>query len=424
MKKKNAEFLKLKKIFLFFIFIAAMLIFISKEVRIFISKPLRTENLMITNAINLLEFKLEISKEIQEKFDIIYSKYSENHDSKEYNDFLKYLNKNNRWEKTKLLYNKKTYNILVKLHGKTPTHHVENGYYSLGIKVLDDEKINGVSRFNLIVYWRIRYNADIVKYFAEKTGVHFKENKLINLNINDKANKLYYFEFRTNTEYFKNIKKNNFIALKYKSDHSLVYSEGDLKNLERNLKKAINKTNHSDSLKNMIWLNYISLNSAVYKKDVETVLSYFDINYLAKVQAFRYLFADDGHGFSNENLLIAFNTHNKKFYPFIHRDNSPYTLQNLPEIDGKFNGSDIIGISGPLFTVFSKSTLLASKTKSLLTKILKSESVNSLEIDSIIKVHNSYYYSSNIKQNLGLQTPQSSSIIIEKLNKSLINSID
>lgn len=408
----------IKKVFLFLILTAIILTIISEDVRIYISKPLRTENLKTINALNLIEFKLQISNEIQENFDFIYSKYSENHQSKKYYDFIKLLNEKNKWKKAKLKFNNKTYNISIKLHGKTPTGHVENGHYSLGIKVHEKEKIFGVSRFNLIVYRRIRHNGDIVKYLANKTSIYSKENLLVNLKINDKPEKLYYFEFRTNSEYFKSTNKKNFIALKYKNDKSLIYIEGDIKAQEENLRKAIKKTNYNDSLKRIIYSNYKTLNRAIYEKDLETVLSYFDINYIAKIQAFRYLSADDGHGFSNENLLVVFDISNLKFYPLVHRDNTPYLPHKIPEFDGSYSGSDITGISGPLFNVFSKSTLLAKKTKSCLTKLLQSESVNSLAIDSIIRAHNSYYYSSNFKQIFGLQRKESSSIAIEKLNKS------
>ena len=141
----------------------------------------------------------------------------------------------------------------------------------------------------------------------------------------------------------------------------------------------------------------MNLNKAIYEGNTEKTLSYFDIKYLAKVQAFRYLFGDNGHGFGEENLLVAFNTSNLKFYPFVHRDNSQYTSLSMPEIDGQFSGFEISGIAGPLFSVISKSELLAEETKRYLTKILSSGVINEYSIDSIAKTHDSYCFQAHSK---------------------------
>lgn len=389
------------------------LLFFSKEFRIFITQPLRVENLKIVNSLNISEMKLQIPKQVQEKFDLIYSKYRNK-------NFVKYLNKNNQWENAKLEYLNKTYNILVKLHGKTPSQHFENEYYSLGVKMLDNDKINGVSRFNLIVYWRIRYKSGLIKYLAKKTNLYYKENILTKIKINDKREKLYYFEFRTNKEYFKKINKNNLISLKGKNDHSLIYCVGDIESYKLRLKKAIKKIDVNDSTKNIIYNEYLALSKAIYEKDLKKVLTHFDVDYLSRVQAFRYLYADNGHGFYGGNLLMAFNTSNLKFYPIVHRDNS--TKFKTKEIKGLYNGSDLIGNPGTLFNTLSKSNVLAEKTKNYLTKLLSSRSINEYSMDSIIKNHNKYYYSSNFKQSFNWESPSPSRIHMLNLISRLTTS--
>tara|TARA_B110001452_G_scaffold141895_1_gene118001 strand:- start:592 stop:1008 length:417 start_codon:yes stop_codon:yes gene_type:complete len=129
---------------LLFLSTLALLLF-SKEFRIYITQPLRVENLKIVNSLNISEMKLHIPKQVQEKFDLIYSKYPngssvEQYKPNQYKSFVKYLNENNQWENAKLEYLDKTYNILVKIHGKTPSQHLENDHYSLGIKVIDKKK--------------------------------------------------------------------------------------------------------------------------------------------------------------------------------------------------------------------------------------------------------------------------------------------
>tara|TARA_B110001452_G_scaffold217309_1_gene188813 strand:- start:1574 stop:2830 length:1257 start_codon:yes stop_codon:yes gene_type:complete len=408
-------------LFLILLFVIILVGF--KEFRIYILKPIRVEKAGIIKSLNTPYIKLHIPKLTQNKFDLIYSKYPygssiEQYKTEQYEDFVKYLNENNQWEKAKLEYLDKTYNILVKIHGKTPSQHVENKHYSLGVKVLDNKKINGVSRFNLIVYWRIRYNSDIIKYLSEKLDIYFKGNILTKVQVNNKPLKLYFFEFRADKDYFS---KTNLIALKYKSDHSLIYTGGDLAPWDKKLKKSIKKMNLNDSLKELIYEKYSSLNKAIFDGDTKKTLSYFDIDYLAKIQAFRYLFGDNGHGFADDNLLAAFNTRNHKFYPFVHRDNSPHNFSGPPKIDGKFSGSDIIGIASPLFRTISESKLLAEKTKNYLTKILKSNIIKISDIDSIIQTHNSYYYSSDLKQILNFQPDHQSTINIRKLISNFKN---
>ena len=118
-------------------------------------------------------------------------------------------------------------------------------------------------------------------------------------------------------------------------------------------------------------------------------------------------------------LKWVFNTSNLKFYPFVHRDNSQYNSLTMPEIDGQFNGFEILGIAGPLFSVISKSDLLAEETKKYLTKILTSDFINEYSIDSIVKTHNSYYYSSAFRTHLNLYHKNQIQLNIEKLKATL-----
>ena len=299
---------------------------------------------------------------------------------------------------------------------------MEGDHYSLGVKVLDGKKINGVTRFNLIVYWRIRYNFDLVKYLANALDIFCQNEELLIVNINERSPKLYYFEYRVNQEFFEKIDKSNFVILKLRSDHSLVYNGGDLDEWDAKLEKALEKSNLNDSVKALVYERYSSLNQAIYEKDVETTLKHFDIDYLSKIQAFRYLFSDSGHGFGRENLLVAFDYSTLTFYPFVHRDNgSPFPL-NTSVINDQFDGTTL-GLEEfdlPLFTVLSQSDLLAQKTKEYLIDILQNKKVSSITLDSIIKEHNSYYYSSLLKQTIGMQQKHPASSTIVALEKYLL----
>ena len=248
-------------------------------------------------------------------------------------------------------------------------------------------------------------------------NLNFKETFLTKVKINNKREKLYYFEFRTNKEYFKKINKNDLITLRYKNDKSVIYCVGDIDSYEARLKKAIKKIDANDSIKSIIYGEYLSLGKAIFKKDFKTVLTHFDVDYLSRVQAFRYLYADNGHGFYGWNLLMAFNTSNQKFYPILHRDVS--TVFKTQEINGQYNGSDLIGNPGTLFNTLSKSNVLAEKTKNYLTNFLSKSNINEYSIDSVIKHHNTYYYSSKFKQFIYGNSPHPSTIHVLNLISSL-----
>ena len=395
---------------------------LSKNFRIYLTAPLRVEMLSNAHLKVLPSLQLDIPPALQQKFDKIYSKYTEDFWGEDYRIFLKYLNENNQWEKAKLTHQNETYDVLIKLHGKSPTQHVEGNHYSLGVKVLNNKKINGVSRFNLIVYWRIRYNYDVIEYLAKSMEIYQKTSDLTSVQINDRQPKLYYFEYRINQEYFDKIAQPNLIALKHKSDHSVIFTGGNIVEWNEKLRTAIAKIELDDSLKKIIYEKYATLNKAIYEQDEKTVLSFFDLDYLAKIQAFRYLYADNGHGFGVDNFLAAFNTDNSKFYPFVHRDNSAYTL-DISAIKDRFDGKNIgTEYEKPLFDIFANSDILAKKTKAYLVEILEKKQVTAHAIDSIVAQHNSYYYSSFIKQKMGKQELHSATANIKNISETLLYS--
>lgn len=396
----------------------------SKDFRIYVSSPLRTEIKSKLKKQNIPIIEIQIPEAVIEKHDKIYNfykiylKYSDgNLQSEEYLDFVNELNSRNGWEEAKLTYLGKPYEVEIKLHGRTPVQHIERNHYSLGVKMLNGEKIKGVSRFNLIVYWRIRYVQDIITYLAQALEIYYQEDELMAVLINKRSPKLYFFEYRINDDYFKKTKKENLVVFKFRNDHSLVYTAGDIETLDENLKIAIEKSNVDESQHASLYDRYSRLNNAIYHQNLEMILSNFDLNYLARIQAFRYLYGDDGHGFGINNLLVALDTTNFKFYPIVHRDNASRLLK-IDEIKGQMNGLNLASMS-PLFETLAESDILASKTKTYLSEYLLKGSISSFIVDSIVYEHDTYYYSSRIKQLLGLSYKHPCSINIESIKLQL-----
>lgn len=402
-----------RKILIVILSIILLSFYFLKDLQVSISSVFRTEIFQNAHQNRKEKLSLRIPENVIKKFDEIYELYTDDFYSEKYVDFVRFLNSNNSWEEAELLFNGKIYRVKIKLQGKSPSQHIENNHYSFGVKILGGKKIKEVSRFNLIVYWRIRYKYDVIKFIAEKLGVYYQEDELFSVSINERDPKLYFFEYRVNAEFLRIRKLEKLIVLKEKSDHSLIYTGGDIESWNKKLRKAINKTAANDAVKKVLFEKYSSLNNAIYKQDVELTLSFFDIDYLAKIQVFRYIYADNGHGFKPNNLLVAFDTSNSKFYPFVHRDNSNIRLFRN-QLGNSFNG-DIPGIVTPLFQTLSKSELLAVKTEELLYNLLNEDSFSSTDIDSIVDYHQTLYYSSIIKERLAFSSRHSSSLNIEML---------
>jgi hypothetical protein len=402
-------------LFLFAIVIVSLLLL--KKNLTTLSSPFRIEINSKVENLAIPEIKLIISKELIGKFNSIYTHYSEDFNSFKYQKFVEIIKQRNNWEDAELEFEGKRYKVKIKLHGKTPTQHVERDFYSLGIKLNNGDKIKSVSRFNLIVYWRIRHKYDTIKYLAESNDILFQKDELMKVYINDKEAKLYYFEYRTDDEFFNESNKGNYFILKKKKNNNLIYSEGNISSLNIKVKKMLSKQIKKDSLIQIVYLQYESLNNALYNNDVKKVLSHFEINYLAKIQAFRYIYSDNGHGFLSNNLLLALNLEDLKFYPVLHRDHSDKTLDDKT-LSGSFNGQDL-GLDSHFLSLLEKSEQLEKRTKEGVINYLSINENLESNLDSIFYFHQNLYYSSYMKTILGLEGKVSASLNVKMLKEKL-----
>lgn len=263
-----------RKILIVILSIILLSFYFLKDLQVSISSVFRTEIFQNAHQNRKEKLSLRIPENVIKKFDEIYELYTDDFYSEKYVDFVRFLNSNNSWEEAELLFNGKIYRVKIKLQGKSPSQHIENNHYSFGVKILGGKKIKEVSRFNLIVYWRIRYKYDVIKFIAEKLGVYYQEDELFSVSINERDPKLYFFEYRVNAEFLRIRKLEKLIVLKEKSDHSLIYTGGDIESWNKKLRKAINKTAANDAVKKVLFEKYSSLNNAIYKQDVELTLSF------------------------------------------------------------------------------------------------------------------------------------------------------
>lgn len=90
---------------------------------------------------------------------------------------------------------------MIKIDGRSPVKQYFEGNYSLGLKVLNDEKINGCTQFNLIIYNRIKDKAEVLYKLANSFNLIHQKSELFLINVNQEKPYLCLFEQRFNNEF-------------------------------------------------------------------------------------------------------------------------------------------------------------------------------------------------------------------------------
>ena len=374
----------------------------------FISTPLRIENFdKIKKNEELLYLKLLFSKDDVIHFEKIYSKYKFINEGPEYQSFLKDYLLLNKWRKSKVEYKGEVYDIKVKSMGRTPTFHKERKFISLNIKVLKG-KIEGVSRFNLIVYWRIKRRHDVIGKLSNFLALKSQKGKLALVNVEGLGEKLFWFEYRLKQDYLRKEIGENLISLDCVNDNSLIYTNDGTKNitlLNSQVENELAKLNLSNELQSQISRDYEKFNQAIMNQNTNIVNNYLDIEYIFRLQAFRYIYGDDSHGFNTGNLLVSYDTIKRKFFPITHRDCISRKLNTKIDLFSQMHNNLDREMYSKLLEVSFLSDSIRKKFNLYLKKFIvnNSEKINNMVESS--KHYDNFYYSTSIKTKIGLQEP-------------------
>ena len=244
-----------------------------------------------------------------------------------------YLNKEeNSWRDVKLKYQENLYDAKIKLHGDL-SNHWANALKSYNVKIEDNESINGLKKFSLIIFEDRTLSPKIANILAEEFGLFDSRNDFVVLRMNGVPQGLYYlvekldntfFEYnncssceiiRTRDSKFKDhprekISDNpnldswepygiNYFRSQHVTPFDYEISHIDLEKSELDLKKIINSVN--------------GLFQAVEEDDVSMLVNYFDIDQITSFEAQRMLL---GLGqIMGDNLKLVYKATNSKFYP-------------------------------------------------------------------------------------------------------------
>ena len=393
-----------KKLFILLIIVLVVcsLLLFNRNIFISVTSIFRTEIQSKVKSLDLEEINLILSDDLIAHFKDLYKDYRlEDNHSLNYKKFLIYYNKHNLWKDAQLIYKKKTYQIKIKSHGKSPSNHKERDYISLSIKLLNNEKIKGVERFNLIVYWRIKeFDYEYYSYVAKKMDLLVQKDELVLININNEKNyKLYYFEFRPDRNYLSSLKPNDLIALKRGTNKSLLYFEGDIYPLQLLLSNELKSEKYSylsQNEKDTIYHIFNSLNTDLYNKNYSIIHKYFDLDYISRFLAMKTI-SGTADGFEMCNLICPLSLSKQKFYPMIHRAclfSEMDKLNNFEKNDKHYR----------LINMLILNDSIRLKKYQVLYDLISNTDMNllSLNLDNISSYHENLYYSSFIKRKLNL----------------------
>lgn len=385
------------------LFCFGLIILLKSPIRRNLTKPLRKpiKSQLLEN--NIEQFKLLIHPTTKKYFDDIYEFYPRNlshtHDSAEfyskYRIFKTKLEEKNKWKKANLFYNNKKYKVKIKIHGRSPMNHYDEGFYSIKVKLTDNKMINNCDRFSFIIYRRINDNSEKIKKLSKSFNLITQEDHLVFLTINDELGNLYYFEKKFDTHFFNKINRKNLISLSKDGIPSLIYTSGNFNVWDSVVFTGIKKQNFNTSLEKKLLKTFNNLNNDIYNKINERIPDYFDFEYLSNLYAYIYLTNPSGHGFSSWNLSSAIDTTTFKIYLFTHRD------MNIREINTSlftFNTSFHKMFPNNLFTLFDTSSELRLNAKKNLFEYLEVNATKDIEeFNKIQEKHSKLYYSSFLK---------------------------
>ncbi len=348
------------------------------------------ENIEVIDTLNIPELKIEISDNNLKHLDTLYDEYV----SKRLGYI--YYAKHNYWFEAKLWYKNECYDVLIKAHGKRPDYQKSAQYISLNVLLKGKKEINGMDRFNLIIYERININYDRLKILAESFHLMYQRDELVKVKINKNSNKLFFLETRMNNDYLESIGKSSLIRIERDFHKSMIYSDGDtLETLNAAIKEEVSKIKCPVAMQEKIIERYTSINRKLETGESDSIEQYFDLDYISSFEAMRFVGGYDGHGFTHENLLVYFDTLNFKFYPIYHRDNfqtdlsdkNVYEQLNIwyPFFYGDY---DFKGIQLPLLICVSQNEKIKKTTQE---KIKAFTSLHAKQIDEEFKMVDSFH---------------------------------
>ena len=254
---------------------------------------------------------------------------------------LQFYQENNRWRRAQLRYDGRVYTVRVKSHGRNPDgHSVEHDghrFISLSIKMAPGVRIAGLNRFKLIVGENLTGTQQLVMTAAREAHVLLQDHRLVRVQINDWPEQLFHFSNLLDDEYTEAAGQASLRIVTYAypnaggTDKALVYSDSphyrdNTFDFSEHFRRALTQMEVPRTDWEPLLRRYSEFNTAISGDGAADPTDFFDLDYLGRFEAIRYVLGLEGHGFTQGNLRVFLNTANGKFYPALNRDNIPSLL--------------------------------------------------------------------------------------------------
>ena len=276
----------------------------------------------------------------------------------------RFYRENNRWRRAQLRHEGTVYNVRVKSHGRDPDgHSVERDgkrFISLSVKMAPGDRVAGLNRFKLIVGENLVETQQLLMTAAREAQVLVQDHRLVRVQINDWREQLYYLSNLLDDEYTEAAGQASLRIVTYDypddsvADKALVYTDSphyrdNTFDFPEHFRRAMAQLETPPDDWEPLLRRYSDFNTAIRGDSAADPAEFFDLEYLGRYEAIRYVLGLDGHGFILNNLRVFLNTANGKFYPALGRDDIPSTLDlsdsRTPELE--LNNYDYRGGNPP-----------------------------------------------------------------------------
>ena len=199
------------------------------------------------------------------------------------------------------------------------------------------DRVAGLNRFKLIVGENLIEPQQLVMTAAREAHVLVQDHRLVRVRINNRREKLFYFSNLLDDEYAESAGQASLRTVTYdyddgRSDKSLVLTDSvqyrdTTFDFEEHFRRALTQMGVPRTDWDPLLRRYSAFNTAIRGDSAADPAEFFDLEYLGRYEAIRYVLGLYVHGFINSNLRVFLNTANGKFYPALSgRDDYPLTL--------------------------------------------------------------------------------------------------
>ena len=252
----------------------------------------------------------------------------------------RFYREHNRWRRAQLRYDGTVYTVQVKSHGRDPDgHSVERDghrFISLSIKMAPGDRVSGLNRFKLIVGENLTETQQLVMTAAREAHVLLQDHRLVRVQLNDWPEQLFHFTNLLDDEYAVTAGQASLRTVTYdypddaRTDKALVYTDSlhyrdNIFDFPEHFRRAVTQMGVPGTDWEPLLRRYSEFYTAISDGAADAA-DFFDLEYLGRYEAIRYVLGLNGHGFVLGNLRVFLNTANGKFYPALGRDNFPSTL--------------------------------------------------------------------------------------------------